>query len=79
MVTMIVIGALLVIVGVVLMARGAIDRGKMSDPAPNPGDTAERTLEPRHRGLGFLGVKTNWPGMLLVAVGLVLLASPFLF
>lgn len=33
------------------------------------------TLEPRRRGLGFLGVSQNWPGLLMMAVGAVLLLS----
>jgi drug/metabolite transporter (DMT)-like permease len=76
--TMIVIGAILVVCGVVLMAWASIHRGRMSDPDPNPNDTADATLEPRHRGLGFLGVKTNWPGLLLAGIGVVLLVWPLI-
>nr|WP_229159918.1 hypothetical protein [Bradyrhizobium brasilense] len=62
------LGALLVLGGVLYMARAAIWRGSLSRPA---GDT----LEPSHRGLGFLGVEANWPGMLLMAIGAVLLLA----
>ena len=68
------IGALLLLCGVVYMAGAAIYRGRMSDPHSNP--NGPRTLEPRHRGLGFLGVGANWPGLLMIVIGgLVLLLS----
>ena len=69
------IGALLVLGGVVYLARGAIYRGRMSDPNSGPG--APRTLEPGHRGLRFLGAGVIWPGLLLIAVGTILLLSQF--
>lgn len=69
------VGAVLILFGVVYMAGAAIYRGRMSDPHFNPGDAA-RTLEPRHRGLRFLGLKTNWPGLLLIAIGAVMLLLP---
>ena len=72
------LGALLFIVGLVQTARAAIRRGRMSDPGPNPNDTAARTLEPRERGVGFLGVKPNWPGLLMMAVGALMLLLPTL-
>ena len=62
------LGALLVLVGVVYMARATIWRGSLSRPA---GDT----LEPPRRGIGFLGFSANWPGILLMAIGAVLLIS----
>ena len=69
------IGALLVICGVVYMARAAINRGRMSDPRPSSGDTGG-TLEPRHRGVGFLGLGANWPGLAMLAAGALLLLLP---
>ena len=71
------IGALLFVCGVVYLAAAAIYRGRMSDPRPNIGDTADHTLEPRHRGVGFLGLKANWPGFLLIVAGIVMLFLPF--
>ena len=65
------IGALLFFGGIVYMAWVAIQRGKMSDPESNRG----RTLEPRHRGLGFIGLKANWPGLAMLALGALLLLS----
>ena len=56
------LGALLVLGGLLYMARATIWRGSLSRPA---GDT----LEPPRRGLGFLGVGANWPGILLMAIG----------
>jgi hypothetical protein len=50
----------------------------MSDPRANANDAGKRTLEPRHRGLGFLGWRANWPGLVLTALGGLLLASSFL-
>jgi hypothetical protein len=68
MVLMMGLGALLVLGGILYMVRATIWRGSLSRPA---GDT----LEPTRRGLGFLGVGANWPGLLLMAVGAVLLLS----
>ena len=68
------LGALLVLGGVLYMARTAIWRGSLSGP-----DSSRRpvrdTLEPPRRGLGFLGLRPNWPGILLMAIGAVLLVS----
>jgi hypothetical protein len=72
------IGALLFACGVVYTAVAAARRGRMSDPGHKPGDKAGETLEPRHRGLGFLGWKANWPGFLLMAAGALLLLAPVL-
>jgi len=77
MLTFPLIGALLIVCGVVYMARAAIYRGRMSDPHFNPNDTG-RTLEPRHRGLRFLGLGANWPGLLIIAIGGLMLLLPLL-
>ena len=69
------IGALLILTGIVYMAGTAIYRGRMSDPHIDPVEDAP-TLEPRHRGLRFLGLKANWPGLLLVAIGAIMLLLP---
>ena len=74
MTTSALIGALLIFAGVVYMAIAAIRRGRMSDPHHNAGDTTDRTLEPR-QGLGFLGLGANWPGLLLMALGALVLLS----
>lgn len=77
-------GALLTVAGVVYMAGAVLRRGRLSDPAPSPvvpihpgGNFVKSgpTLEPRRRGLGFLGLSQNWPGLLMMGVGLILLLS----
>ena len=67
------LGALLVIVGVVLLARSALDRGRLSGTANAPPGIRDGTLEPQHRGVRFLGLAGNWPGLALMAFGAVLL------
>jgi hypothetical protein len=62
------LGALLVLGGLLYMVRATIWRGSLSRPA---GDT----LEPPRRGLGFLGIGANWPGILLMVVGGLLLVT----
>lgn len=66
------IGAFLVVCGLLLTARVAIFRDELSDPhaADEPGGL---TLEPNRRGLRFLGLKANWPGAVLMAIGALLL------
>ncbi|WP_332701355.1 hypothetical protein [Devosia sp.] len=76
MTTTTLIGALLVTCGVVYMAIAAIFRGRMTDPHSSPGNRGAPTLEPRRAGLGFLGAKANWPGVLIATIGLVLLLIP---
>ena len=67
------LGALLVLGGVLYMARSAIWRGSLSGPGSSR--PVRGTLEPPRRGLGFLGFGTNWPGILMMATGAVLLVS----
>ena len=74
----VILGALLTIAGVVYMAGATLRRGRLSDPAPRPTPTlvtSGPTLEPRRRGLGFLGLSQNWPGLVMMAIGLILLLS----
>ena len=75
-------GALLTVAGVVYMAGAVLRRGRLSDPASSSAVPAGEnfikpspTLEPRRRGLGFLGLSQNWPGLLMMGVGLILLLS----
>ena len=67
------LGALLVLGGVLYMVRTAIWRGRLS--GPGSARPVRDTLEPPRRSLRFLGVGTNWPGILLMAVGAGLLLS----
>lgn len=77
MATFTIIGAVLVACGVVLMALAAIKSGRMSDSRASPGDPAGTTLEPQRRSMRFLGLKANWPGLLVALVGVALLIVPF--
>jgi hypothetical protein len=69
----ILLGALLIIGGVMLLARQTISRGRLSDRRPRAAG-ADVTLEPRERGGGF-GLATHWPGFALIALGAVLLLA----
>ncbi len=67
------LGALLVLGGFLYLARSAIWRGPLSGPESSR--PVRDTLEPPRRSMRFLGLGTNWPGILLMAVGAVLLVS----
>ena len=67
------LGALLVLGGFLYLARSAIWRGPLSGPESSR--PVRETLEPPRRSMRFLGLATNWPGILLMAVGAVLLVS----
>jgi hypothetical protein len=67
------LGALLVLGGLLYMIRATIWRGPLS--GQDSSLPVRDTLEPPRRGLGFLGVRANWPGILLMAIGAVLLVS----
>jgi hypothetical protein len=66
------VGALFVIGGVLFMATQAIWRGRLSDARRVQPTGSGATLEPRPRGGGF-GLKANWPGLVLVVLGGILL------
>lgn len=69
------IGALLVVVGLLFTAWQALWRGRLSQPRRSRPGTAADTLEPpaRDRTGGF-GLKANWPGLALIALGFILMA-----
>ena len=69
------LGALLVFGGVLYMVRAAIWRGPLSGSGSSRSGPVRNTLEPSRRGVGFLGLGTNWPGILLMAIGAILLVS----
>ncbi|TGP26575.1 MULTISPECIES: hypothetical protein [unclassified Mesorhizobium] len=80
--TVIFIGMLLTVAGIVYVASAVLWRGQLSNPASAASDrpkpylaTPGPTLEPRRRGLRFLGLSQNWPGLLMMMVGLALLLS----
>jgi hypothetical protein len=73
MISVIWLGALLVLSGVLFMAAQAIWRGRLSgrrSRSMKPSDT----LEPREPGAGF-GLAANWPGFALIALGAILLLA----
>lgn len=67
------LGALLIFGGLLYMVRATIWRGPLS--GRDSSRPARGTLEPPRRGLGFLGIASNWPGIVLIAAGAVLMAS----
>ncbi len=64
------LGVLLVVVGVIYMAAQPIWRARLSRRSPT--DVASGTLEPRRPGAG-LGIKANWPGLAMIALGAILI------
>ncbi|RTE91372.1 MULTISPECIES: hypothetical protein [Bradyrhizobium] len=67
------LGALLIFGGLLYMLRTTIWRGPLS--GRDSARPVRGTLEPPRRGLGFLGIASNWPGIVLMAAGAVLMAS----
>jgi hypothetical protein len=65
------LGALFVVAGVVLMAAPPIWRARLSGRRSRSA-VANRTLEPQRPGAGF-GLRANWPGLALIALGVILL------
>ena len=65
------IGALLVLAGLVFVAVQPLRRGRLSGEQLR---SHVDTLEPRRPGGGF-GLKSNWPGLVLIAVGAIMLLS----
>jgi drug/metabolite transporter (DMT)-like permease len=72
--TLIWIGALLIVVGVVLAAVPPILQGRMSRPRPVTPARPGKTLEPDRPGKG-LDPRTNWPSLAMIALGAVLLLA----
>jgi hypothetical protein len=68
------LGALFVLGGVLFMAAQPIWRGRLSEARRRRSSAVPDTLEPRRPGAGF-GLKANWPGLLLVVLGGVLLLA----
>ena len=79
--TLVMIGALLVFAGVVFMAAqplwGRLSGRRRLDQSIGNGlgpEGRSDTLEPRTPAKGF-GIKSNWPGLAMVAVGAILLLA----
>lgn len=69
------LGALMILCGLLYMAAQAIWRGPLSDAGRRRSPAAADTLEPGRRGVRFLGLASNWPGLVLIAVGVFLLIA----
>ncbi|MCX8570790.1 hypothetical protein [Aminobacter sp. MET-1] len=68
------IGSILMVCGVLLLAMAGIHFGRMSGSRLDP--LAGRTIEPPGRqGLRVFAIDRTWPGLLLVAVGAMLLLA----
>lgn len=69
----ILLGALLVIAGVALLACSALARGRRSKALAAQRPPSESAPA---RGMAFLGVDGNWPGIAMLVVGAALLLVP---
>lgn len=68
-------GALLVVLGVLYAAARALwSGGRLSEAKGPRAGRAGQSLEPRGPGSG-LQLKSNWPGLALIALGFVLLLA----
>jgi hypothetical protein len=63
-------GAVLMIGGLLYLFQEALSR-RLSEPRQSA--HGNQTLEPRPQGLRFLGLSRNWPALLIIAVGALLL------
>ena len=68
------LGALFVVAGLVFMAAQAIWGGRLSNLRRSRSAVPGLTLEPKRPAGGF-GLKANWPGFVLIALGAVLLLA----
>ena len=71
----IIAGAILFIVGLLMLFRQALNSRRLSDPHGSSAAGAKPTLEPRGQGVGFLGISRNWAGLALMTVGAILLIA----
>ncbi len=72
--TLIWLGVLFVFGGVLQMAYQPIWRGRLSGRRRLPSGQLSDTLEPERPASGF-GIKSNWPGLALVALGAAFLLA----
>lgn len=70
--TIIWLGALLIICGVVYMAAQPILQGRLSRLRRVSPTRPGNTLEPERPAKGF-SLSSNWPGLLMIALGTILL------
>ena len=72
---LVLVGALLVLAGVVFMAGQPLWHGRLSGRRRLRSTESSGTLEPERPPAGSFGIKSNWPGLALVALGAVLLLA----
>ena len=68
------LGVLFVLGGLLFMAYQSIWRGRLSDAKRTSSEVPHDTQEPRRPGAGF-GPKANWPGLVLIVLGGILLLA----
>jgi hypothetical protein len=66
------LGAILFVSGLLYTATQPIWRGRLSGGRMRLAQPTEGTLEPPRPGAGF-GLRTNWPGLGLIALGVLLM------
>lgn len=76
--TVIYIGALLIIGGMLSMAYKAIWQGRLSGASRRDAVVKSTTLEPQGRSAAF-DPKANWLGLALIALGTILLLAEALY
>ena len=69
---LIIVGALLVIAGVVVATISTLRRGRLSEPQSLDPDTPRDTLEPTGRGRR-LSLRADLPGIALAGIGVLIL------
>ncbi|SMF50124.1 hypothetical protein SAMN02982989_2707 [Xaviernesmea oryzae] len=69
----IVLGAILVVAGLLYQFREALGRRRLSEPHRPDQAGSKPTLEPRRQGVGFLSIRRNWPGLAMMIAGAILL------
>ncbi len=72
--TIILLGALLVLVGLMYVAYQPLRRHRLSGGKQLPPDQPANTLEPINAAEGF-GIRAIWPGLALIAAGSLLLLT----
>lgn len=76
--TLVWLGALLIVGGVLFTAAQPILRGRFSGGRPLRPVRPSVTLEPERPARG-LGLSANWPGLAMIALGTVLLLAGAVF
>ena len=72
--TLVWLGALLVFGGVVFMVAQPLWRGRLSGGRRLASGAPSGTLEPQRPAGGF-GIRSNWPGLASVALGVICLLA----